>query len=288
MLMPILGSSFEKRKASILKAASQDLEIGFLLAVFNFEWTLRRMILSFSKCPSIVIRALLAQSSGLWKYCHLWDICVHGFDSRFGKMREILAGGFDSKSNLKAISEYLRCRHVLVHGAKSGIGAATALCGIRKLLEVSENLARFSHDNGHELFEKIPSRQQVRCGFTGNRKTPVFEEGLACATCPGNIIVHCPFLKKLEKDQERDSKQLGDYIREKIKDLRAKTSPVNELINVKDEALVKKIKEVADELGIADAPSVAEAVRELEKAFEERQSRHSTNAEAKEHSIKES
>jgi hypothetical protein len=196
-------------------------------------------------------------------------------------MKTILARPPAPKSNLKEITEYLKCRHILVHGAKSGIGAATALCGIRKLLEVSESLARFSHDNGHELFKKIESRQQVRCGFTGNRKTPLFEEGLTCATCPGNIIAFCPFLNKLETEHGKDKMQLGDYIRRNIKDLRTKPSPISKPKDVKFEALLEKIKEVADNLGIADAPSVTQAVHDLEKVIKENRNLANTTSKGK-------
>lgn len=264
MLMPILGSNEKKRRESILRVASRDLEIGFLLAVFNFEWTLRRMILCFSKCPSIVIRALLAKTSGFWKYCEVWDMCVHEFDNEIGTMTEILGIPPKAETKQNCITEFLDSRHVLVHGATSGIGAATALCGIKKLLGVSEGMASYSRKKGQDLFRMVNPRQQVRCGFIGNRGTRKFEKGQNCAACPGEIIGFCPFLNK--KENRRD---IRDYLDARLSIIQ-ESKRQKETKGQKGEALVLKIQEVANELGIAEKPSVKRAVRELQTAIQKR------------------
>ncbi len=261
MLMPILESNEKKRREAILKVASRDLELGFLYSVFNLEWTMRRMILCFSKCPSIVIRALLAQCSGFWRYCELWDKCVHDFDTKYETMAEILGVQPKGESRQNGITDYFDRRHVLVHGAKSGIGAATAICGIEKLLEASEKLVKFSRDHGYELFAKVKPRQNVRCGFTGNRKTPLFSGGQTQGACPGNFANICPLLA---------DKATRGAIR---KHLRKTLKPVQELADVKDEALIERVQAVAHTLGIEGACSVKKATRELQKSLQKRKAR---------------
>ena len=263
MLFPILESNEKKRREAILKVASRDLELGFLMSVFNLEWTIRRMILHFAKCPSIVIRSLLARSNGYPNYCYLWKICVHDFDKRLNELPNIL-GTNDNKND---ITEYIRCRHVLVHGARSGIGAATALCGIKKLLEAAEFLIRFARENGHELFKRVPPRQ-VRCGFTGAHHTPLFVRGDTCVNCPGKIVSTCPFVRQsVTTTRERGGKCLDDQIR---KSLRAAAPSVRELEGIKDEALIAKMQEVAWDLGILERRAVKKAVHDLQKAIEKR------------------
>lgn len=257
MLMPILKSNWTKRRTKILRVASKDVELGFLLTVFNFEWFLRRMILVFSKCPTIVIRARLAKCHGFWSYCEMWDECVCKFDGRICPMTEILGLPSKLQADQNIIKQYCDRRHVLVHGARGGIGFAAALCGISRLLKATEALIEFAQKHDKDLFHSLYSRQNVRCGFTSCRKTEPFKNGQTEGPCPAKIMVGCPMLSNNEARKAI------------FKNLRKSLQPVDELADVKGEALVEKVRRVAEELGIANKPSIKKAIFNLEKKCEE-------------------
>lgn len=255
MLMPILESNEKKRREAIVRAAARDFEVGFLLSVFNLEWTLRRMILVFAKCPSVVIRARLNECSGFWRYCQAWNDCVCKFDKQFGAMTEILGVPAYEESKENFITQYLERRHILVHGTKSGIGVATALCGISMLLKVSEKLVEFSFKHRRDLFGRLNPRQCVCCGFTGYH-TALFRNDLKVASCPARLADQCPLLGNKET-------------RKAIwRNMRKAVQPVRELVNVKGEVLVDKIYDAAKELGIEKKTSVKKAIRHLQKVIQ--------------------
>ncbi len=248
MLMPILESNEKKRRAAILRVASRDIELGFLFAVFNFEWSLRRMILKFSKCPTIVIRARLVRGHGFKNYCEFWDECVCKFNRRLISMIEILG-----LNEANFIEQYYERRHVLVHGAHGGVGFVTAICGISRLLNASETLVEFARKQGENLFGRLNPRQNVRCGFTLCRGTEPFKNGQTDGPCPAQLMVGCPMLSNNEARKAI------------FKNLRKSLQPVEELAGVKGEALVEKVRKVAEELGIAEKSSIKKAICNLEQ-----------------------
>ncbi len=261
MLMPILKSNWTKRRAKILRVASKDVELGFLLTVFNFEWFLRRMILVFSKCPTIVIRARLAKCHGFWSYCEMWDECVCKFDGKICHMTEILGLPSKSQADQNVIEQYCDRRHVLVHGARGGIGFATALCGIARLLKASEALIEFAQKHDEDLFHSLYSRQNVRCGFTPRRGIEPFKKGQTDGLCPTKLMEKCPMLS---------CKRARNVI---FNNLRKESQPVDELANVKGDALVEKVRKVAAELGLANKVAIKKAICNLKMRCEEQKTK---------------
>lgn len=248
MLMPTLESNEKKRRAAILHVASQDIELGFLFAFFNFEWFLRRMILVFSKCPTVVVRARLVCCHGFGDYCELWNECVCKFDEGIISLAEILG-----KSETESIKQYCTQRHVLVHGARGGIGFATAICGISRLLKALEALVEYAQKNGKNLFIRLYHRQNVRCGFIPKHGIESFKNGKGECLCPAELKGECPFCSS---DKER---------RKIICNIKKSRQPVDELARVKGKALVEKVRNVAEELGLANKASIKKAICDLEK-----------------------
>ena len=261
MLMPILKSDEKKRRADIIRAASKNPEVGFLLTVFNLEWTLRRMILCFSKCPSVVVRSVLKGCNGFWDYCDTWEFCVCSFDTKMQTMPEIL--GVQPKSTTKEnfITQYIDRRHVLVHGVKGGVGVPTALCGISSLLKVSEKLVSFARIHGVELFKRLNPHQNVRCGFVLRRGVEPFKFEQKDGLCPAKLREKCPMFAY--NVRRRNAKEMI------FNNLRKERWPIDELANVKGDALVEKVRKVAAELGIANKVAIKSAICNLKKRCEE-------------------
>ena len=266
MLMPILKSDEKMRRADIIRAASKDPEVGFLLTVFNLEWTLRRMVLCFSKCPSVVVRSVLKGCNGFWGYCDTWKLCVCSFDTKMHTMPEILGVLPKTTSKENFITQYIDRRHVLVHGVKGGIGVPTALCGISALLKVSENLVSFARIHGVELFKRLNPRQNVRCGFILRHGIEPFKIEQRDGLCPAKLREKCPMLAS--NDTRRNAKKLI------FNNLRKTLQPVAELANVKGESLVEKVRKVAAELGLVNKAAIKRAICKLEKRCEEQKLNH--------------
>lgn len=252
MLMPILGSDIEKRRKDILKVAGKDLELGFLYAEFNFEWIVRRMILCFSRCPIVVIKAALRKASGYNDYERLWKLFVCSFDSSIPSIEKLLNNGDQNISeNLKL---YIVRRHVLVHGVKGGIGDATAICGISTFLKAAERLVGFAKDNKIELFKRLKPRSNRHCVFERRDGIEKLKNECNTNTCSTSLIEQCPVL---------NIKETAKAIR---KHLREKSLPVAELSGLNQEDIIRKVQSVAEELGIADKTSVKKAIDKLIKS----------------------
>lgn len=251
MIFPILDSSIEKRKAMILRHAKQDLEIGFLLAEFNLEWIMRRMILKFTKCPTLVVRAALLCADGIPNYCRTWDLYVAPMG--YAKMHEIL--GVKKKVAKSDLYEYVKKRHALVHGARGGVGVVNALIGLKMMLESAERLMIYAHEKEKMLFEVLDSRVRCPCLYY-SRKTQ--KKTIDGTRCPRGIYSDgkCLFA---ERDKKGFKKQKIGGLKDKIAEIRsaARGKSVSNL------ETLEAIKRIACELGLQDCEVVRAAIQTM-------------------------
>lgn len=251
MIFPVMDSSIEKRKAMILRQAKQDLEVGFLLAEFNLEWIMRRMILKFTKCPTLVVRAAMLSADGISNYCRIWELYVVPFG--YAKMHEIL--GIRKKVAKSEMYEYVKKRHVLVHGARGGIGVVNALVGLKMMLDMAEKLMSYAQQEGVKLFEPLDPRVKCRClHYSRKRQRPTFESN----GCPSGIYPdgNCRFAEHdMKKSKMRNDRSLDDKIAEIRKATRGKS--------VSNRETLERIQKIAFDLGLQDSDIVQTCIQTM-------------------------
>ena len=205
----ILESSLTTLRRRVLKEAKKDIELGFLLAEFDFEWLLRRMVLCFATCPTVVVRSLLKKCHGFDLYVDTWNKCVVPFRPNCPMLQDILK--IPSKNQIKkgAIGKAFLKRHLLVHGVRTGIGTVSALVGLDVFLESAEQLVRFAEAQGVDLFKKMSPRHR-KCLFcpVGKQK----EREIQNAECIRGVLGVCPFV-----GNEKFASQIRRGIREQRK-----------------------------------------------------------------------
>lgn len=187
----ILDSNLELFRKRIIKESKRDIELGFLLAEFDFELLLRRMVLHCAKCPTIVIRSLMKKCHGFDRYVDAWNKYVVPFSQGYPLMQDIL--GIPSKNQIKkgCIAKAFMKRHLLVHGVRTGIGVVNALAGLDVFLESAELLVRFAATHDVDLFTRISPRQ-YKCMFTSEIKG---KNGEALSReCKHGVCGVCPFV----------------------------------------------------------------------------------------------
>jgi hypothetical protein len=111
-----VSDTFDFRKNKILGFLNQNEGgIAIILAVTNFEWTLRRSIIILSKNSSYECRKELTNCSGIDNYKKLWNKLVL---QHIGKTLPQLI------VNWEMFRDSYRLRHRLVHGiiGTTGIG----------------------------------------------------------------------------------------------------------------------------------------------------------------------
>ena len=204
----ILESSLVTLRKRVLKEAKKDMELGFLLAEFDFEWLLRRMILCFATCPTVVVRSLLKKCHGLDLYVDAWNKCVVPFRPKYPTLQDILK--IPSKNQIKkgAIGKAFLKRHLLVHGVRTGIGTVSALVGLDVFLEAAELLVRFAEAHGIDLFKKMSSRRKCLFCPVGKQK----EREILNTECSRGVSGVCPFV-----GNEKMASQIRSGIREQRK-----------------------------------------------------------------------
>ncbi len=259
MLFPVVGSSFKNCKDIVLQVASSNLELGFLLAVFELEWILRRLILSKSKCPTLVVRTYMEECcSSLKHYGKAWN--KFAMDKDGMSLREVL--GLPQKWGESDLENFFRNRHVLVHGSKGGIGAHTALLGVDCLFKVLDKIEKYAKDRNLDLFAKLNPRQK-RCRYVTRKGCAPLDVNES--SCPGIKSFVCPFAEIALKNRKRLKGQIGTV--QNIRKVKGtgKTDVV---------AVIKRCLDVAKRLGIEDSPAVCQMIFSLKNRDSNRGGQH--------------
>lgn len=252
MLMPVLNGSFKQRRRAILNYAKRDLEMGFLLAEFNFEWTLRRSILALSKCPTVVIRERLSRCHGWDAYKEAWLDCVGHFSSDVKPIGTLLEG--DSIEDIPAVNiqhlkDALDGRHVLAHGVKGGVGDRFAVVGLSLFLNASDRLQRYAQERGERLFGRriyrhpkcVDYEKCVDCPYESfenstcnNRLASTAEE------CSARLVRKCPFVNE----------RLSVSRRRAVAKMHKDSGPVH------DACVPQRVLQVINQLGLSKAKTI--------------------------------
>lgn len=158
-LFAVNGNSRELRRKRIEAVAESEPSLGFLAAVFDFEWMVRRAILALSACPTPFIRLHFERKHGWGAYTEAWSLFVMG-----GKKRSAhnLEGILAQKANIKnqAISDAFALRHPLVHGANGFISDDVARQNMYLLLSASDALEKHLNENGQTAFRTL---KRLKC-----------------------------------------------------------------------------------------------------------------------------
>ena len=170
-LFAVTGNSRESRHRRIEAVARLEPSIGFLAAVFDFEWMVRRTILALSACPTPLIRAHFEKKHGWSSYEEAWQSYVRGGKKQHTpSLEQVLT---DKGISRKAISDAFGLRHPLVHGANGFIADDMALFNMNLLLSASDALEMLLKSKGLTAFQPI-KRMKCPCAtgksFYGLRK----------------------------------------------------------------------------------------------------------------------
>lgn len=165
-LFSVNGDSRQMRRDRIEEIAKLEPSVGFLAAVFDFEWMARRAILALSACPTPVIRKYFEKTHGLNAYKDAWDLfvsrqCVFIKESLVDVVNRNNARGNELWA---AISDAFGMRHPIVHGANGFIKDEHSDFNRLALLDASDALEAFLVKHGKTAFEKV---KRARCQFTG-------------------------------------------------------------------------------------------------------------------------
>lgn len=149
-LFAVMGNSRESRRKRIEAIAHQEPCLGFLAALFDFEWMIRRAILALSTSPTPDIRSYFVKKHGWDEYKKAWKSFVK-FDGRKVELMDAIESDPKRRSVISgAISDAFQARHPLVHGANGFIKDEIAYYNKDLLLAASDALELFLKNNGKE------------------------------------------------------------------------------------------------------------------------------------------
>jgi hypothetical protein len=147
--MFLVRDSNATREIRIKQFLSEDASLSVLLAVINFEWTVRRAIIALGTSPNVTVRARLKQAHGLGKYKDAWKVEVY---PRFNvRLPDIVQNWNDLNSSFNL-------RHKLVHGVTS-CGEDYATERALWALTSTNYIRDFCLSNGIDLDKRLPVRK---------------------------------------------------------------------------------------------------------------------------------
>lgn len=148
-LFAVNGNSRDSRRKRICRIAEIEPCVGFLAAVFDFEWMVRRTILALSIEPTQEIKKQMLSMHGCDKFKKAWkDLVV--LEDR--KLNEIILNWADVVAAFKA-------RHPIVHGTHGFIMDEEAISHMNNLLKASDSLENYLGSQGKTAFERIVRRR---------------------------------------------------------------------------------------------------------------------------------
>ena len=162
--------------------------LAYLIAAFDFEWTVRRAILLLSKCPLSVIKARFDNKryAGWRDYQGAWTCCVQKTRNDGTPIlgRVILGGPSDceiSKEERASVQKAMEFRNRLVHGLSGSIPADEAKEKFKLLLTASERITKFVDDHSERRMFSIAYRPLAGCNKCPRRNRCKFPDDKANA-----------------------------------------------------------------------------------------------------------
>ncbi len=151
--MFFVSDTLAGRQNHIRAYSGNQAALGTLLAVIDFEWTVRRAIIALSSLPTKVVRADIEKSSGAQAYKEKWK--NHVFPLRKKELESVV-------SDWPALKDgAFQMRHKIVHGAQVAIRESEAIEKRDIALKASMDVCNYSKDLGFDLYSRLPTRRKA-------------------------------------------------------------------------------------------------------------------------------
>jgi len=181
------------RTARIRELFKVEPLLAFLMAAFDFEWTVRRAIVAMSPCPTKKIHDMFAECevNGLPAYKDVWkslvgELRVDVSRSIGGALADVAKVKGLSANHFVNVGNVIKLRHVLVHGIRGSVKAEKVDSGFELLLRASEAISEYVDAHAkRKLYSRIVRRS-------------------ACNKC---LIDTCPIKRKLEAKKPKKGGQ---------------------------------------------------------------------------------
>jgi hypothetical protein len=152
--MFLVSDTLDGRQELIRSYTGRQATLGALLAVIDFEWTVRRAIIALGYQPTKLVRADIDRASGIAAYKEKWR--KHVYPYRNMGLPDVVPdwAGLKDKAFL--------LRHKIVHGVEVTAKADYAVACRDYALDASLAVCNFSLELGFDLYSRLPVRHKVR------------------------------------------------------------------------------------------------------------------------------
>lgn len=191
-LFSVTKENRQHRSERIRALFANEPILAFLVAVFDFEWTVRRSIIALSPCPTKKVHEAFAETrlSGLDGYKQTWKELIGGMRKDVPRSMGVLLQKLACERGFKHqhfsnIGNVIRLRHKLVHGVSGSLKASCVDDGLELLLQASEAISEYVDQHANRrMFSRIVRRS-------------------ACKSC---ISEKCPVRIQIERRKSRKIK----------------------------------------------------------------------------------
>ena len=172
-LFSVHGNSREIRRKRIEAVAEQEPCLGFLAAVFDFEWMARRAILALSDSPTAMIKVWFADGHkhGIATYANGWKEFVLKSGKLAGLPFLLRHEVPEKPVEWSSLKDAFEQRHPLVHGFKGFMEDDVAFFNMRLFLDASDVIEVILRKNGCSAFDAIKNRRLKTEADESARKT---------------------------------------------------------------------------------------------------------------------
>lgn len=154
-LMFVVNDGLLFRQRYVRKFAGRELPLGAVVAVMDFEWTVRRAIIALGYRPNAVIRSTVLKNCSSPKgYKNAWKEEVYPVHAM--KLPQIVP----EWSVL--VNDAFILRHRIVHGSNSLPSNKLALECRECALAATESVVQFARDCDVDLYSRLPIRRRTR------------------------------------------------------------------------------------------------------------------------------
>ena len=147
----------EQRQARIRGFLDKEVSIAVLLAAAEFEWSVRRAIITLGKSPNVLVRKTLESCSGLERYKRVWQEEVAGH--RGVPLAEIIPDWQRFQKSAFPL------RSSLIHGVRGNVERSYGAEQVECILAATRAVGEYARRAGFEITEKLPVRKCCsKCG----------------------------------------------------------------------------------------------------------------------------
>jgi len=145
---------FDHRAETIFAMLDAGLpDVAVISAAADFEWTLRRAIVSLGCSPNKEIHKKLERTSGLRRYAALWIVEV---SPRYASSLGTLIKDWDN-----FVDVTYQLRHRLVHGAATNTSRDYAKPRVEEMLSATKTVVNHCASFGVDLYKRLSVRRNA-------------------------------------------------------------------------------------------------------------------------------